>query len=228
MRSSPTISNLAAALSAAQHEIKGAALNSELITPQMRTRYADLASVIEAIKEPLFNNGLSFVQVAHDLQDRPAIETVVLHSSGEWLSAGIVSVPVAKPRPRTDRDGNVVEQPSSTPQQFGAALSYCRRYSLQAAFGVAAEDPDGTHDEPVKEEPPKPREPSPLEQFLAAVNGSAPTPAALTALVAVCGKLPDDVRVAGWRFLCDKAGSFGFGYHRADNAFRPLNKEAAP
>jgi hypothetical protein len=82
---------------------------------------------VEAIRGPLTENGLSYVQIAHSLENSAAIETIILHSSGEWLSCGIMNVPVTK----------------ADAQGFGSAATYCRRYSLSAAFGVAPEDDDG-------------------------------------------------------------------------------------
>lgn len=125
MNKSETLKELATALAKAQGQIKGALKDSA--NPFFKSKYADLASVVEAIREPLATNGLSYVQIAHSVSDAAAIETVILHSSGEWLSCGAVSVPVSK----------------ADAQGFGSAMTYARRYSLSAAFGVAPEDDDG-------------------------------------------------------------------------------------
>lgn len=122
---SESIKELATALSKAQGQIKGALKDSA--NPFFKSKYADLASVVEAIREPLATNGLSYVQIAHDAESSAKIETLILHSSGEWLSCGAVSVPVSK----------------ADAQGFGSAMTYARRYSLSAAFGVAPEDDDG-------------------------------------------------------------------------------------
>ena len=90
-------------------------------------KYADLASVCDAIKDALPGSGLAYYQVAHEREKAAAIETIITHTSGEWLSCGIVAVPV-------DR---------ASAHGFGSALTYARRYSLAAAFGVAPEDDDG-------------------------------------------------------------------------------------
>src|SRR6185295_10575703 len=94
MNKSETLKELATAMAKAQGEIKGALKDSA--NPFFKSKYADLASVVEAIRGPLSTNGLSYVQIAHSIQDAAAIETVILHSSGEYLSCGIVSVPVSK------------------------------------------------------------------------------------------------------------------------------------
>jgi hypothetical protein len=125
MTKSDSIKELCAALAKAQPQIEGASKDKN--NPAFKSKYADLASVSEAIAAPLAAHGLSYIQVSHDRENAAAIETIILHASGEWLSAGIVAVPVTK----HDAHG------------FGSALTYARRYSLSAAFGVVPEDDDG-------------------------------------------------------------------------------------
>lgn len=125
MNSSESIKALSAALAKALPEIDKADKNKE--NPHFRSKYADLGNVVDAIKPALQNHGLTFTQICHDTTSAATVETVVLHESGEWLSCGLVSVPVSK----------------NDAQGFGSALTYARRYSLSAAFGVAPEDDDG-------------------------------------------------------------------------------------
>lgn len=122
---SETLKELATALSKAQASIKGALKDSS--NPFFKSKYADLSSVVEAIREPLATNGLSYVQISHERENAASFETMIMHSSGEWLSCGVMSVPVNK----------------ADAQGFGSSATYCRRYSLSAAFGVAPEDDDG-------------------------------------------------------------------------------------
>ena len=125
MEKSESIKELAAALSKAQGDFGGAKKDS--INPHLKSKYADLASVVDAIKSSLAKHGLSFVQISHDALGIASIETVILHSSGEFLSAGTVSVPAQK----------------NDAQGYGSAMTYARRYSLSAAFGIAPEEDDG-------------------------------------------------------------------------------------
>lgn len=125
MNKSESIAALASALAKAQPAIEGATKDKN--NPAFRSKYADLASVTEAIASPLASHGLSYVQVSHDRENAAVIETIILHSSGEWLGCGPVAVPVSK----HDAHG------------FGSALTYARRYSLSSAFGVVPEDDDG-------------------------------------------------------------------------------------
>lgn len=126
MNASQSIASLAEALSKAQGEMDKAVKDRD--NPAFRgAKYADLANVIDVVKAVAPKYGLSFAQIAHDVENHAAIETVIMHASGEWLSTGTVSVPVTK----------------QDAQGYGSALSYARRYSLSAAFGVAADDDDG-------------------------------------------------------------------------------------
>lgn len=113
-------------MAAAQGVMKGALKDSA--NPFFKSRYADLASVVEAIRAAFSANGLSYIQTVEPSdKDEVRVETTLLHSSGEWISCGILSLPVSK----IDAQG------------YGSALTYARRYSLSAAVGVAPEDDDG-------------------------------------------------------------------------------------
>lgn len=116
---------LIAAFIKAQGEIEGAL--KDKLNPHFKSKYADLSAVVDAIKPALQKHGLGFVQVSHDAEHCACIETLIVHSSGQTMSAGKVSVPVSK----IDAQG------------YGSAMTYARRYSLSAAFGVCPEDDDG-------------------------------------------------------------------------------------
>jgi len=116
---------LFAAFVKAQASIEKAAKDKN--NPHFRSKYADLGSVVDAIKPALEENGLAFIQKFHDDDKAIKVETIILHSSGEQFSCGVLSIPVSK----------------NDAQGFGSACTYARRYSLQAAFGVAPEDDDG-------------------------------------------------------------------------------------
>jgi len=125
MNKSESIASLSAAMAKAFGDIENA--SKDKTNPHFRSKYADLGNVVDAVKPALLKNGLWFSQVSYDIENHAAIETVIYHASGEWLSCGIVSVPVSK----VDAQG------------YGSAMTYARRYSLSAAFGVAPEDDDG-------------------------------------------------------------------------------------
>ncbi len=116
---------LFAAMAKAFPDIEGA--TKDKTNPAFKSKYADLGSVVDAIKPALVKHGLFFSQLTHDAADGVCVETIVCHASGEQMSFGRLHVPATK------RDA----------QGYGSALTYARRYSLMAAFGVPAEDDDG-------------------------------------------------------------------------------------
>lgn len=126
MNKSESIAALAAALAKAQGAMKGAVKDSA--NPFFKSKYADLASVVEAIRAAFSANGLSYIQTVEPSdKDEVVVETTLLHASGEWISCGMLALPVSK----------------ADAQGYGSALTYARRYSLSAAVGVAPEDDDG-------------------------------------------------------------------------------------
>lgn len=125
MNSSESIKGLAAALAKAQAVMENA--SKDTANPFFKSKYANLESVVGVIRPAIEKFGLSFIQVCHDWDVGAKVETIILHESGEWLSCGIMAAPATK----------------ADAQGFGSALTYARRYSLSAAFGVATEDDDG-------------------------------------------------------------------------------------
>ena len=125
MKSSESIKELASALAKAQASMENASKDKD--NPFFRSKYANLESVVGVIRPAIEPHGLSFIQVCHDWDVGAKVETIILHESGEWLSCGVMSAPAMK----------------ADAQGFGSALTYARRYSLSAAFGVATEDDDG-------------------------------------------------------------------------------------
>jgi hypothetical protein len=117
--------DLFAAMANAFPKIEGAIKDSN--NPHFKSKYADLSSVVEAIKPALVANRLFFVQVNHEQTGGVCVETMVCHSSGQQMSFGKLFVPAGK----------------NDAQGYGSALTYARRYSLMTAFGVCPEDDDG-------------------------------------------------------------------------------------
>lgn len=115
---------LSAAMAKAFAQIEGAVKGKT--NPAFRSKYADLAAVVDAIKPALAEHGLWFRQITHPADGGVCVETVIHHSSGESLACGPLFLPASK----------------QDAQGFGSAMTYARRYSLMAAFGVPAEDDD--------------------------------------------------------------------------------------
>lgn len=146
MKHSETIAALAVALVAAQKEIK--AVPKESVNPHFRSKFASLDAITDAVKPALHKNGLAVVQGAttpiSDANGRLtaiALETMLIHTSGEWISNTVV-LPVGTV-PVKDREGNVIGA-EPTAQTAGATTTYGRRYGLAAFFAITNdEDDDG-------------------------------------------------------------------------------------
>ena len=123
MNSSESIKNLAEALCNAQATMGGAVKDSA--NPFFKSSYADLTSVIKAIKDPFAKNGLSYTQFPISNEHGVGVCTRLMHNSGEWIEEEFV-LPLVK------RD----------PQSGGSCLTYCRRYSLQSLAGIPVADDD--------------------------------------------------------------------------------------
>lgn len=124
MRTSEQINEVAAALAKAQGDMQPALKDSE--NPHFRSKYADLAAVWQAWHAVGPTNGIATVQDVTTEERGVAVVTRLLHSSGQWLEFGPLTVPLAK----FDAHG------------VGSATSYAKRYGLSAAVGVVAEEDD--------------------------------------------------------------------------------------
>lgn len=121
---------LASAMAAAFGEIEAATKASE--NPAFKQagraiKYADITSVIEAIKPALIKHGLFFTQHPEPSDRGVCVETMLHHCGGQSMSLGKLFVPANK----------------NDAQGFGSALTYARRYALVTAFGLTVEDDDG-------------------------------------------------------------------------------------
>jgi hypothetical protein len=98
--------------------------------PYFKSNYASLDAVLKAVEPALLKNDLILTQkVEFDENfERSYVISLLFHSSGESIDSGKFYLPAG------------VE---TKPQEKGAAISYARRYSVQALLGLSAEDDDG-------------------------------------------------------------------------------------
>lgn len=96
------------------------------VNPHFRSRYADLASVVDAIREPLAKHGLFFRQEASVQDHAVTVTTDVCNHYGSCIRFGSVTIPVSR------ADAHAI----------GSALTYARRYGL-LMLGLTPEDDDG-------------------------------------------------------------------------------------
>lgn len=120
MEKSESIKALAEALSKFQGSMNG--IKKDASNPFFKSRYASLGAIIEDTREPLSKNGLSYAQFP---SGEYGLETILMHTSGEWIKAKYDMKPV-----------------DQKPQSLGSALTYQRRYALCAILGLQVEDDD--------------------------------------------------------------------------------------
>lgn len=130
--------------------------------PHFKSKYADLSACVEAVIDALNANGIAMIQQTSECGDGIIIETVFIHESGEMLTSGKLHVPADK----------------QTPQGYGSALTYARRYSLMAACGIAPEDDDGhagskQYAKPIQQVVKTPLTENQVLDFLATIEASA-------------------------------------------------------
>jgi hypothetical protein len=147
MKTSETIGKISAALLEAQQAITFA--SKDATNPHFHSKYADLPSVIDAVKPALNKCGIVFIQSASPSEPGTlALSTRLIHVSGEWLE-----------------DTAVMPLQKLDPQGFGSAMTYARRYSLAAFTGLYQDDDDGNAASvPAKQEPTMPRAVTPQAQ----------------------------------------------------------------
>lgn len=153
MNQSQTIGALAAALAKAQGQILGA--RKDAANPFFKTKYADLASVWDACRAALSQNGLAVIQTTRPTTDCLTLITTLAHASGEWISGELSMKPV-----------------KIDPQSAGSCLTYLRRYSLAAICGVAPSDSDD--DGNAASQPALPQEEEAEVDYLAKLNRLTP------------------------------------------------------
>jgi hypothetical protein len=133
---------IAPALVKAQAEIK--AMVKDAKNDFFKSKYLTLDSMVDELKPVLAKYELAIVQGsteprtdANGMLRTVTLETMVIHSSGEWMSNSVV-MPVGT---TFDKQGREV---GPTPQIGGSSITYGRRYGLGAFFSIVTdEDDDG-------------------------------------------------------------------------------------
>lgn len=124
MQRSDQINELMTALAKAQAMMRPAPKDS--INPHFKSRYSDLASVTEAIREPLTSNGLALIQFPATDGPKVTVTSLLGHTSGQWISGELTLV-----------------AQQATPQGVGSTITYGRRYGAMAITGLSSDDDDG-------------------------------------------------------------------------------------
>ena len=120
MNKSESITALAKAL--VKFHSNAPAIIKNATNPHFKNRFADLGGILEAVRTPLAEVGLSVLQLLGD----NTLTTLLLHESGEFIETTAPLI-VSK----HDMQG------------LGSACSYQRRYSLQSLLSLTGIDDDG-------------------------------------------------------------------------------------
>jgi len=146
-RQSESIKALAGAMVKVQEVLEDPVKAAD--NPFFHSKYADLAEVRKALREPLATNGIAYFQFAHADHEHVvekmkkdkesgggsvkvfsplvSVVTKLVHAeSGEWMEMVLTMAPM-----------------DDTPQAIGSAITYGRRYGLKTIVGMADEDDDG-------------------------------------------------------------------------------------
>ncbi len=120
MNKSPTTKEIGTALITFHDKVE--AVKKDASNPYFKSNYASLDNILETIKVPLKESGLSFAQFPEGVS---GLTTILMHESGEWIES-TYTIPLAK----------------QDPQGAGSAITYMRRYALGAILGLATEEDD--------------------------------------------------------------------------------------
>lgn len=121
---SDTIGEVTAALVEAQAVMPAVQKLREGQARAAKYKYATLDAILDAIRPVLALHKLGVTQESMPISDGYVrVRTVVRHASGEWIA-----------------DDGIVLPAGDTPQTYGSAISYARRYGIQALLGISTED----------------------------------------------------------------------------------------
>lgn len=87
-------------------------------------KYADLNGVIKAIQDASADEDIAYIQQPVTIGGKTGVHNYLLNSQGAIFDFGAYTLDISSPNP----------------QDYGKALTYARRYSISAIFGIASED----------------------------------------------------------------------------------------
>ena len=117
--------NIYIALAAAQSEMGPLVKGSN--NPHFKSKYADLADLVTAVRGPLNNNGIAFFHCIIRTEAGQDMRTVLMHGESETSIECDVPLIVSK----NDMQG------------MKSATTYAKRVGLESVTGIAADDDDG-------------------------------------------------------------------------------------
>lgn len=125
---SPEIDKLFAAMSKFTQQVEQPSKDG--VNNHTKAKYVKLEGVVGAIKSGMVDTGLSYIQAPISGTDFVGASTIITHMSGQFIKFPAFGFTFK----------------TNKPHDVGAYMTYARRYSLTAAFGLASdEDDDGNH-----------------------------------------------------------------------------------
>ena len=124
MNTSEQIDQIGTALAKAQGTMKNATFDAQ--NPAFRSKYATLASIIDAIRGHLSANGIAWVQTIVTNEEGIKAATRLIHASGQWI----------------EMDGPIIPVDKRNAHGAGSATTYAKRFGLAAAVGISGDDDD--------------------------------------------------------------------------------------
>lgn len=92
--------------------------------------YADLDSILRAVRPLMAEQGLSFTQIPQVQDGKVGVITIIMHCSGQFIESDPFLIPTQQ----------------QNAQGYGSCITYAKRYSLSALLGISAdEDDDGNY-----------------------------------------------------------------------------------
>lgn len=189
------------ALAVSQAAMKKAVKDSK--NPFFKSDFASLEAVLDACL-PAFNANEIFIsQQTEALPDRTILHTTLFHSSGQWISS---SYPIHPTK--------------NDPQAMGSAISYARRYALEAivSMGTTSDDDGEVAMDRSKSAAPKPTKPAVEAHAVEVTRTDKPSPAQLKRLFAIMhsARWTEEELKAAMRLQYDKESTKDLNYKEYD------------
>jgi hypothetical protein len=158
--------------------------------PHLKSKYADLGSVLDACQSALHDNGFAIMQPCGKDEQGAFVETVLAHESGDTFASRVYLV-IGK----NDMQG------------VGSAITYARRYGLLGMAGLAPEDDDGEATKAPKGQPRQEQKPPAVtDQSITSAIDYLAEAESLADLQTRWGNLPAAVK-ADARVIAEKDGN---------------------
>lgn len=210
MRFSENIAELAKALSAVQAEIRNPYNTAN--NPYFKSKYAPLPDILNLVRPILAKHGLSVTQ--EDVTDENGgvgVATTLLHNSGQYIEYAPF----------------FLHPKNLDPQTAGGAITYARRYALNAVLGISGEEDDDGNGASGKK-PGKPDEATDFDreltigQIISIVDGVTTAQEANAAVETIKGmELSQAVKREASSMLAGKCKALGLVLDKETKTYRP-------